>query len=544
MVTLVSAGSTDITAGQDGNATYNPAYTVQTLTVNKATLTVTADNKSKTFGTSNPMLTFVYSGFIGSDNASVLSVLPTSSTTALPCSNTGTYPITITPGSANNYNMVPANGTLTITKATLNVKADGQSKSYGSPNPPLTFTYLNFLCQDNPSVIDTPPNITTTATQSSPPGAYPITLSGGSDNNYALTLIGDSLRIIANVEALTFNGDAGNQYVKIPETNGRFNLGTGPFVLEAYCKATTVATTRTLLSKRTYVNGSLSDGFLFGIWTDGRPFLQLKGSPNILPPSNSAHLFDGVCHWVAVRRSGTTISFFVDGAYIGNGNSTSNRNISSTGPLQIASDPPVTTVPFSGWIGEVRIWNISLTNAQIASNSGIVLQPQTGLMGYYTMTDPMGSQVLTDISTANASLKNNGTLGATSAVEPSDPAWLTNSQITCGASGGRVGPDEMFVYDYVADTSRSNKKTSFDFDENEFINIYPNPTSGEFHLRVNPSEEPFDLKIYDALGKEILSRSGLSPGDDYLLGVGWVAGVYIIKIQQSASRRTFKVVIH
>jgi hypothetical protein len=543
IVTIVGAGSTNITATQPGDPTYNGTSAMQTLTVNKATLIATANNQSKTYGFANPALTLTYSGFLGSDNSSVIDAAPTISTSAVQCTSAGSYTISLSSGSDNNYAIGLVNGTLTISKTPLSVKADPKTKAYGSPNPLLTFTYLAFACSDNAGVIDTPPTITTTATTNSSPGVYPITLSGGSDNNYSFTLAGDFLTV-SPIEALGFNGDSGNnQYVKLSDVNGRFNLGTGQFVLEAYCKPSPLATLRTLLSKRTFVNGSLSDGFLFGIWNDGRPFIQLKGSPNILPNVGSANLFDGICHWVAVRRSGNTISFFVDGSYIGNGNSTSNRNMNSTGLLQIASDPPVPTAGFTGWIGEVRIWNISLSNSQITSNTGIVLQPQTGLVGYYTMTDSYGSQSLSDLSTANASLKNNGILGTSTTVDASDPVWQSASQAICGNSGGRIGIGDIVTYDYISDSTQNERKIIV-FEENEFARIFPNPTSGEFHLQVHPSPDTFDLKIVDTMGKEVESQFGLSPGEIYNLGDGWVRGMYVILIQQGNTRKSYKVVIN
>lgn len=55
-------------ASQSGNENYNPAQDViQILTVNKAPLTVTADNKTKTCGDPNPEFTLAYFGFKGTD---------------------------------------------------------------------------------------------------------------------------------------------------------------------------------------------------------------------------------------------------------------------------------------------------------------------------------------------------------------------------------------------------------------------------------------------------------------------------------------------
>ncbi len=47
-------------------------YVNGTLTVNPAVLTVTASNAAMTYGGTPPTVTATYSGFVGSDNASVL----------------------------------------------------------------------------------------------------------------------------------------------------------------------------------------------------------------------------------------------------------------------------------------------------------------------------------------------------------------------------------------------------------------------------------------------------------------------------------------
>lgn len=256
---------------------------------------------------------------------------------------------------------------------------------------------------------------------------------------------GISKQVIVTVEncppeALSFSND----YVNIPHLllNDRLNLGTGSFVMEAYIKATVSGGVRTLLSKRTFAKGSSADGFLFGIWSDGRPFIQLGGAPNILPPVSAGNLYDGSCHHVAVKRDGTTISFFIDGVFVGTGNASSARSISTAGALRIAADPASNSNFFGGWIGEVRLWNMALNDAQIAENMQSELQPQEGLMGYYDMKD--SGQVLTDLSTVLN--KNNGILGNSSLSDGFDPAWLMSSMITCSPGQNfRMGelPEEI-----------------------------------------------------------------------------------------------------
>jgi hypothetical protein len=114
-VTIVGAGSTTITASQAGNSTYNAATDVQqTLTVNKKTLTATADNKSRNYGENNPDFTVSYDSFVGSDTAAKLDTAPTASCTATSSSPANTYNIVPSGGSDDDYTFSYTNGTLTV----------------------------------------------------------------------------------------------------------------------------------------------------------------------------------------------------------------------------------------------------------------------------------------------------------------------------------------------------------------------------------------------------------------------------------------------
>jgi uncharacterized protein YfiM (DUF2279 family) len=104
----------------DGNSGAN--YTVSTVAntagvINKVALTVTADNKSKICGLPNPPLTTGYNGFIGGENASVLSSPVVLSTTATTTSGAGKYPITAGGAAAANYTIQYVNGTLLVASA-------------------------------------------------------------------------------------------------------------------------------------------------------------------------------------------------------------------------------------------------------------------------------------------------------------------------------------------------------------------------------------------------------------------------------------------
>ncbi|MCX6254982.1 MAG: MBG domain-containing protein [Bacteroidia bacterium] len=310
---IVGAGNAEITASQAGNTLWNPAVpdVQRTLNVDRATLTVTADDKTRVYGDPNPPLTFTYSGFVNSENESVLDSEPVAATTADATTDAGTVPITVSGGSDNNYSYtyvsgtltitkatatitlgsltttynglpqavtattsptgltvdftyngsatVPVNadsyaviatindinyqgtasGTLTINKATLTVIADDKTKVYGDPNPPLTFTCSGFVNSENESVLDSEPVAATTADATTDAGTVPITVSGGSDNNYSLTYVSGTLTITKATATVT-PGSLTTTYNGLPQAVTATTSPTGLTVDFTYDGSATV----------------------------------------------------------------------------------------------------------------------------------------------------------------------------------------------------------------------------------------------------------------------------------------------------------------
>jgi hypothetical protein len=82
-------------------------------------LTVTADDKTRMYGLTNPVLTASYNGFVNNEDTNVLIGSPDLSTPAVPGSALGSYPITVMQGTLSNVNYTFSfvNGTLTVTSA-------------------------------------------------------------------------------------------------------------------------------------------------------------------------------------------------------------------------------------------------------------------------------------------------------------------------------------------------------------------------------------------------------------------------------------------
>jgi len=180
-VTIVGAGSTTITASQASNTNYNAAADVpQPLTVTKAALTITADNKTRVQGLINPVLTASYSGFVSGNNSSALITLPSLSTTATAASVFGTYPIIIGGATAANYTITHTNGILTVT-APLNAAPTNMALSRSDIN-------------ENNSVGAIIGTLSTTDLDVGDSFSYKLVSGTGSTDNSSFSILGNELR--------------------------------------------------------------------------------------------------------------------------------------------------------------------------------------------------------------------------------------------------------------------------------------------------------------------------------------------------------------
>ena len=198
---LSNVGNHAITANGAAAGNYDFAYVGGTLSITKATLVATADNKTRIYGNANPNFTVTYTGFKNGENASVIDILATGSTSANLLSNVNDYGITAGGAFDNNYDFTYVGGTLSITKATLVAKPDAARRIYAQADPAFTVTYTGFKNGENASVIDTQATVSTTSDIDSPVGVYELIASGASDSNYDFVYEPGVFTIIPLVQA-------------------------------------------------------------------------------------------------------------------------------------------------------------------------------------------------------------------------------------------------------------------------------------------------------------------------------------------------------
>ncbi|MBR5973150.1 MAG: leucine-rich repeat protein [Paludibacteraceae bacterium] len=170
-------------------------YEDGTLTVNKAPLTMTANDKSMIYGGKVPTLDARYEGLKNGEKQPTWNHEPTLTTTANPTSKVGTYPITISNADAKNYQLTINKGTMTIDKAELTVRAENKSRTYGDANPQFTLTYTGLKNNETVPEWAKVPTIETTASMQSSVGTYPISIKDGIAVNYNISAVDGTLTV-------------------------------------------------------------------------------------------------------------------------------------------------------------------------------------------------------------------------------------------------------------------------------------------------------------------------------------------------------------
>ncbi|MBN1990839.1 MAG: T9SS type A sorting domain-containing protein, partial [Bacteroidales bacterium] len=203
--TATNAGTYTITPQGVTSDNYEISFVNGSLEIGRAPLTVTADDKAKTYdGGAFTAFTSTFSGFVNGEDDSVLGGALTYTGAATTATNAGNYTITPQGVTSDNYEITFVNGSLEIGKAALTVIADNKTKNEGEENPMFTFTYSGFIGNDTANDIDEQPTASTTATADSPAGEYPIILVGGMDNNYTFTLVNGTLTVEEITYAISF----------------------------------------------------------------------------------------------------------------------------------------------------------------------------------------------------------------------------------------------------------------------------------------------------------------------------------------------------
>lgn len=178
-----------------GDANHNDYESADAVvvTIAKAALTATADNKEVIYGDDAPEYTVTYEGWQGEDNADVLSGTIAYACEYAPTSIVGEY--TITPSGVSNpdYAITFINGKVTVNKAALTITADNKELTYGDEAPEYTAVFEGWKNEEDESDLDELDYICTYE-QGSPVGTYTIAPIA-TDHNYDITITDATLTV-------------------------------------------------------------------------------------------------------------------------------------------------------------------------------------------------------------------------------------------------------------------------------------------------------------------------------------------------------------
>ena len=216
-------------SGEVAQGNYTVTYVPGTLTVTPKAVTVTADNKTKTYGDADPPLTVTIDGLVTGESESLISYTISRATGE----TVGSYTITATGETAQgNYTVTYPTGTLTISKRPVRIISGitAENRTYdGTTNATLVMTGATFgegdVLTGDDLTID---SATGTFDTKDVGNGKTVTISGlnlvGTDaGNYELASSGNQTTIKANITPASLSVTANNKtigYGDAPDNDG------------------------------------------------------------------------------------------------------------------------------------------------------------------------------------------------------------------------------------------------------------------------------------------------------------------------------------
>jgi len=196
------------------SSNYTLTYTAANLTINQRSLTITANNQSKTYGST---LAFAGTEFTSSglQNGETIGSVILSSAGSPATAVVNTYPIAPSAAAggtflAGNYAIIYSDGTLTVGEKILTVTAENKSVTYGDATPVLTYTMTGFANGETESTsVSGLPILSTGYTSMTQVSSSPVLISVTTGTlvsaNYSFSFFDGSVNI--NLKGLTIIAD-------------------------------------------------------------------------------------------------------------------------------------------------------------------------------------------------------------------------------------------------------------------------------------------------------------------------------------------------
>ena len=185
----------------DETGNYEDTSGTASIVINKATATCTVTGYTVTYDGLSHTATGGCTG-IGAVSLSGLDLSATVHTNVGIFTDTWTFTDV-----TGNYHNTSGNVTDTINAAALTLTAQPATKQYSDPLPTLTGLYTGFVNGETAAVLSGALLCTTTGTQFSPVGTYPINCSGQTATNYTITPVPGTLTVTPENTAISYSGE-------------------------------------------------------------------------------------------------------------------------------------------------------------------------------------------------------------------------------------------------------------------------------------------------------------------------------------------------
>jgi len=256
---------------------YSVTYSGANLRILRRSLLVQADNKSRSYGQTNPVFTVTYTTLVNGDGPGSLGGTLAFNTAATVTSPVAGYAVVPSGVTSSNYSINFGVGTLTVTQANLTVTANAQIKTYGNSDPALTYQITAGTLYNGDHFTGALSRVAgeNAGTRAIQQG----TLSAG--NNYALSYVGANLTI----QRRPLSAQADNKTRPFGAANPVFTISYGGFAfsdttnsLQSLPTAGTSATTTSPAGPYVItVTGGADTNYVFN---------PINGTLTITPPAS------------------------------------------------------------------------------------------------------------------------------------------------------------------------------------------------------------------------------------------------------------------
>jgi HSP20 family molecular chaperone IbpA len=444
----LNAGSHSITAVYSGGTGYNGSTSsALTQNVDKATLTVTANDESREYGEANPNFTGTLTGVKNNDP-----VTASYTSAATPSSDVGSYPIVAsvnaTAAVLANYEVSATDGTLTVTKAPLTIKANDESREYGETNPTFSGSIVSGLKNGDALSV----TASSSATAASDVGTYDIVpeLSGAKASNYDVTAQNGTL----TVTPAPLSAEANNASRKYGEANPTFTgtltgVKNGDAITASYSSAATQASdwgTYSIVTSLNDPNSKLAN-YQTPVLTNGT--LTVTKAPLTIKADDASRFF------------GDPNPAFT-GSIVNAASTVKNNDALTVSASSVATQSsPVGTYAIVPVLNGAKATNYEVT----AQNGTLTIKAWT-TKGFYPPVD-MGGVVNTVKGGSTVPLKFELFSGATELTDTSAIKSLTATKSTCAPGAAE---------DAIEVTATGGTSLRYDSTGGQFIYNWKTPT--------------------------------------------------------------------